>query len=148
MTTPAQIATLARVQKELTGLIASLRKGNTAAEWWLGFHDAMGFLPDYTDAAKEALSIELFEQDGDMAGIKFELDNARKDVRYYTHLAENLGAPSVVGGVVTAVVVGGVEAGGVVVGGGSGGAYRTALSARLRTNDWSIFRKSMSWFCR
>jgi 3-hydroxyisobutyrate dehydrogenase-like beta-hydroxyacid dehydrogenase len=35
--------------------------------------------------------------DGQMDGLKFELDNARKDVRYYTHLAENLGVPSVVG---------------------------------------------------
>jgi 3-hydroxyisobutyrate dehydrogenase-like beta-hydroxyacid dehydrogenase len=34
---------------------------------------------------------------GDMAGIKFELDNARKDVRYYTHLAESLAVPTVVG---------------------------------------------------
>jgi len=34
---------------------------------------------------------------GDLAGMKFELDNARKDVRYYTHLAENLGTPSMVG---------------------------------------------------
>lgn len=34
---------------------------------------------------------------GDLAGMKFELNNARKDVRYYTHLAESLGAPSVVG---------------------------------------------------
>src|SRR5262245_21882639 len=34
---------------------------------------------------------------GDMAGLKFELDNARKDVRYYTHMAENLAVPSVVG---------------------------------------------------
>jgi 3-hydroxyisobutyrate dehydrogenase-like beta-hydroxyacid dehydrogenase len=34
---------------------------------------------------------------GTMDALKFELDNARKDVRYYTHLAENLGAPSVVG---------------------------------------------------
>jgi 3-hydroxyisobutyrate dehydrogenase-like beta-hydroxyacid dehydrogenase len=34
---------------------------------------------------------------GRMDGLKFELDNARKDVRYYTHLAENLGIPSVVG---------------------------------------------------
>ncbi|MFT3820381.1 MAG: NAD(P)-dependent oxidoreductase [Rubrivivax sp.] len=35
--------------------------------------------------------------DGQMDGLKFELDNARKDVRYYTHLAEGLSAPSVVG---------------------------------------------------
>ncbi|MBL8327408.1 MAG: NAD(P)-dependent oxidoreductase [Rubrivivax sp.] len=35
--------------------------------------------------------------DGQMDGLKFELDNARKDVRYYTHLAENLGIPTVVG---------------------------------------------------
>ncbi len=34
---------------------------------------------------------------GDMAGLKFELDNARKDVRYYTHLAESVSVPSVVG---------------------------------------------------
>jgi 3-hydroxyisobutyrate dehydrogenase-like beta-hydroxyacid dehydrogenase len=35
--------------------------------------------------------------DGDMAGLKFELDNARKDIRYYTHLAEGLAIPTVVG---------------------------------------------------
>jgi 3-hydroxyisobutyrate dehydrogenase-like beta-hydroxyacid dehydrogenase len=35
--------------------------------------------------------------DGQLDGLKFELDNARKDVRYYTHLAEGLGVPSVVG---------------------------------------------------
>ncbi len=34
---------------------------------------------------------------GQMDGLKFELDNARKDVRYYTHLAEGLAIPSVVG---------------------------------------------------
>jgi 3-hydroxyisobutyrate dehydrogenase-like beta-hydroxyacid dehydrogenase len=34
---------------------------------------------------------------GDLAGIKFELDNARKDLRYYTHLAESLNVPSLVG---------------------------------------------------
>jgi 3-hydroxyisobutyrate dehydrogenase-like beta-hydroxyacid dehydrogenase len=35
--------------------------------------------------------------DGDMAGLKFELDNARKDLRYYTHLAEGVGVPTMVG---------------------------------------------------
>lgn len=35
--------------------------------------------------------------DGDLTGLKFELDNARKDIRYYTHLAEGLGVPTVVG---------------------------------------------------
>ncbi len=35
--------------------------------------------------------------DGDLAGMKFELNNARKDIRYYTHLAENLAVPTVVG---------------------------------------------------
>ncbi len=35
--------------------------------------------------------------DGDLGALKFELDNARKDVRYYTHLAENLAIPTVVG---------------------------------------------------
>lgn len=34
---------------------------------------------------------------GDMEGLKFGLDNARKDVRYYTHLAESTNVPSVVG---------------------------------------------------
>ncbi|GAB4036279.1 MAG: NAD(P)-dependent oxidoreductase [Rubrivivax sp.] len=35
--------------------------------------------------------------DGTLDGLKFELDNARKDVRYYTHLAEGLAVPCVVG---------------------------------------------------
>ena len=35
--------------------------------------------------------------DGDLTGLKFELDNARKDMRYYTHLAEGLGVPTLVG---------------------------------------------------
>jgi 3-hydroxyisobutyrate dehydrogenase-like beta-hydroxyacid dehydrogenase len=34
---------------------------------------------------------------GQLDGLKFELDNARKDLRYYTHLAEGLAVPSVVG---------------------------------------------------
>nr|MCU0775481.1 NAD(P)-dependent oxidoreductase [Ideonella sp.] len=34
---------------------------------------------------------------GQMDGLKFELDNARKDVRYYTHLAEGLAVPTVMG---------------------------------------------------
>jgi 3-hydroxyisobutyrate dehydrogenase-like beta-hydroxyacid dehydrogenase len=34
---------------------------------------------------------------GDLGGLLFELDNARKDVRYYTHLAEGLAVPSVMG---------------------------------------------------
>ena len=34
---------------------------------------------------------------GDLAGLKFELDNARKDLRYYTHLAEGLAIPTLVG---------------------------------------------------
>jgi 3-hydroxyisobutyrate dehydrogenase-like beta-hydroxyacid dehydrogenase len=34
---------------------------------------------------------------GDNAGLKFELDNARKDIRYYTHLAEAVNVPSTVG---------------------------------------------------
>lgn len=35
--------------------------------------------------------------DGDLAGLKFELDYARKDIRYYTHLAEALNVPTLVG---------------------------------------------------
>lgn len=34
---------------------------------------------------------------GEFDGLKFELDNARKDLRYYTHLAELVNAPSFVG---------------------------------------------------
>jgi 3-hydroxyisobutyrate dehydrogenase-like beta-hydroxyacid dehydrogenase len=34
---------------------------------------------------------------GDLGGLKFELDNARKDIRYYTHLAEGLAIPTVMG---------------------------------------------------
>ena len=35
--------------------------------------------------------------DGDLAALKFELDNARKDIRYYTHLAEGLSITTVMG---------------------------------------------------
>src|SRR6185436_9990547 len=35
--------------------------------------------------------------DGQLDGMKFELNNARKDVRYYTHMAETLGVPTVMG---------------------------------------------------
>lgn len=35
--------------------------------------------------------------DGDFEGIRFELDNARKDLRYYTHLAEQVKARAFVG---------------------------------------------------
>ncbi|MGE0798462.1 MAG: NAD(P)-dependent oxidoreductase [Lautropia sp.] len=34
---------------------------------------------------------------GDLQGLKFGLDNARKDIRYYTHLAESLTVPAMVG---------------------------------------------------
>jgi 3-hydroxyisobutyrate dehydrogenase-like beta-hydroxyacid dehydrogenase len=34
---------------------------------------------------------------GELDGLKFALDNARKDVRYYTHLAESLNVPTIVG---------------------------------------------------
>ena len=35
--------------------------------------------------------------DGDLGGMKFELNNARKDIRYYTHLAEGMAIPTVMG---------------------------------------------------
>ena len=52
--------------------------------------------------SKGAVNSGLFQAmaktlDGDLTGLKFELDNARKDIRYYTHLAENLAVPTVVG---------------------------------------------------
>lgn len=34
---------------------------------------------------------------GDVKGLSFELDNARKDLRYYTHLAESLAVPAWLG---------------------------------------------------
>ena len=34
---------------------------------------------------------------GDFTGLKFGLDNARKDLRYYSHLAEMVNVPSLVG---------------------------------------------------
>lgn len=34
---------------------------------------------------------------GDVKGLQFELDNARKDLRYYTHLAESLTVPAWLG---------------------------------------------------
>ena len=34
---------------------------------------------------------------GDVGALKFELNNARKDVRYYTHMAESVSVPSPVG---------------------------------------------------
>ena len=36
-------------------------------------------------------------QDGDLAGLKFTLVNAMKDLRYYTHLAESLPTSAIVG---------------------------------------------------
>ena len=48
---------------------------------------------------------------GDFNGLKFELDNARKDLRYYTHLAEMVNVPAQIGeavhqGLVTASALG------------------------------------------
>lgn len=37
---------------------------------------------------------------GDLQGLRFELDNAKKDMRYYARLAEDLGVPTVVGAAV------------------------------------------------
>ena len=34
---------------------------------------------------------------GDLGGLKFAIDNGRKDLRYYTHLAESLPVPSFMG---------------------------------------------------
>jgi 3-hydroxyisobutyrate dehydrogenase-like beta-hydroxyacid dehydrogenase len=34
---------------------------------------------------------------GDFNSVQFQLDNARKDVRYYTHLAESLKVPALMG---------------------------------------------------
>ncbi|MFY7913328.1 MAG: NAD(P)-dependent oxidoreductase [Rubrivivax sp.] len=48
-------------------------------------------------AASGLLQIMGKTLDGTLDGMKFELNNARKDVRYYTHLAENLNIPTVMG---------------------------------------------------
>jgi len=52
--------------------------------------------------SKGAVNSGLFQMmaktlDGDLGALRFELDNARKDIRYYTHLAEGLAIPTVVG---------------------------------------------------
>ena len=39
----------------------------------------------------------MLEGNGDLSGLKFTLSNAMKDLRYYTHVAESLPVPSVVG---------------------------------------------------
>jgi 3-hydroxyisobutyrate dehydrogenase-like beta-hydroxyacid dehydrogenase len=39
----------------------------------------------------------MLDNGGDLTGVKFELDNARKDVRYYTHFAESLPVCAIVG---------------------------------------------------
>jgi len=39
----------------------------------------------------------MLEGNGDLAGMKFTLSNAMKDLRYYTHMAEGLPVPAIVG---------------------------------------------------
>jgi 3-hydroxyisobutyrate dehydrogenase-like beta-hydroxyacid dehydrogenase len=39
----------------------------------------------------------MLDNGGDLSGVKFELDNARKDIRYYTHFAESLPVCAIVG---------------------------------------------------
>ena len=39
----------------------------------------------------------MLEGNGDLTGLKFTLANAMKDLRYYTHLAESLPVPAIVG---------------------------------------------------
>jgi 3-hydroxyisobutyrate dehydrogenase-like beta-hydroxyacid dehydrogenase len=40
---------------------------------------------------------KMLEGNGDLSGLKFTLANAMKDLRYYTHLAELLPVPSIIG---------------------------------------------------
>ena len=40
---------------------------------------------------------KMLEGNGDLTGLKFTLVNAMKDLRYYTHLAESLPVPCIVG---------------------------------------------------
>ncbi len=39
----------------------------------------------------------MLDDNGDLTGLKFTLVNAMKDLRYYTHLAESLPVPAIVG---------------------------------------------------
>jgi 3-hydroxyisobutyrate dehydrogenase-like beta-hydroxyacid dehydrogenase len=39
----------------------------------------------------------MLDGNGDLAGMKFTLSNAMKDLRYYTHMAEGLPVPAIVG---------------------------------------------------
>ena len=84
---------------------------------------------------------------GDLGGMKFELNNARKDVRYYTHLAENLGAPSVVGeavhqSLVLACALGYGEQVRALAGRGAGAADRREAGAALKPSDCPDFGHS------
>ncbi len=40
---------------------------------------------------------KMLESRGDLSGLKFTIDNARKDLRYYTHFAESLPVSAIVG---------------------------------------------------
>ncbi len=40
---------------------------------------------------------KMLENKGDLTGMKFTIDNARKDLRYYTHFAESLPVSAIVG---------------------------------------------------
>lgn len=74
--------------------------------------------------------------DGDFAGMVFQLDNARKDVRYYTRLAGDVGVPAPVGdGVHEALAIASAL--------GFGGEYVPALvKAQAALNGLEIVSRS------
>jgi 3-hydroxyisobutyrate dehydrogenase-like beta-hydroxyacid dehydrogenase len=45
----------------------------------------------------QAIVGRMLDGNGDLTGLKFALSNAMKDLRYYTHLAEGLPVPAIVG---------------------------------------------------
>ena len=91
---PVQID--ARLMELYAGVFEGRLRSELAAAYptelarWLGGDD--DFAPNSGLFQAMAKTLQ-----GDLTGLKFELDNARKDVRYYTHLAENLAIPSVMG---------------------------------------------------
>jgi len=58
---------------------------------------AMTIATATAEACAAAVKSGLLDGNGDLTGLKFALSNAMKDLRYYTHLAEGLPVPAIVG---------------------------------------------------
>lgn len=93
------------VIKLLNNLIAQAICTATAEAFAVGQRAGIDLRQLVALVSKGAVNSGIFQAmaktlDGDLDGLKFQLDNARKDTRYYTHLAENLAVPTLVGAAV------------------------------------------------